>query len=65
MAEKKQRENKTGKQFGLTTLSLKNRTTVMVITFLIVTMGISTYITLPKESSPEIHFEYVGIGFQI
>lgn len=62
MAENKQGENKIEKQFGLTTLSLKNKTTVMVITFLIVTMGISTYITLPKESFPEIQQPIVYIG---
>ncbi|WP_422360061.1 efflux RND transporter permease subunit [Reichenbachiella sp.] len=62
MAENKQDEKKINKQFGLTTLSLTNRTTVMVITFLIVTMGISTYITLPKESFPEIQQPIVYIG---
>ncbi|UXX79516.1 efflux RND transporter permease subunit [Reichenbachiella carrageenanivorans] len=62
MAENKQDENKIEKQFGLTTLSLTNRTTVMVITFLIVTMGISTYINLPKESFPEIQQPVVYIG---
>ncbi|SMD32934.1 Multidrug efflux pump subunit AcrB [Reichenbachiella faecimaris] len=62
MADKKQDENKIEKQFGLTTLSISNRTTVMVITFLIVTMGISTYITLPKESFPEIQQPVVYIG---
>lgn len=62
MAENKQDEKNLEKQFGLTTLSLTNRTTVMVITFLIVTMGISTYITLPKESFPEIQQPIVYIG---
>lgn len=62
MADNKQDEKKIDKQFGLTTLSLTNKTTVMVITFLIVTMGISTYITLPKESFPEIQQPVVYIG---
>ncbi|MEO9849356.1 MAG: efflux RND transporter permease subunit [Reichenbachiella sp.] len=62
MADNKQDEKKINKQFGLTTLSLSNKTTVMVITALIVVMGISTYITLPKESFPEIQQPIVYIG---
>ncbi len=52
----------TNKQFGLTTLSLKNKTTVYVITILIVVMGILTYLTLPKESFPEISQPIVYVG---
>lgn len=62
MADNKQDEKKINKQFGLTTLALSNKTTVMVITALIVIMGISTYITLPKESFPEIQQPIVYIG---
>ena len=53
---------KTEKQFGLTTLALKNRTTVYVITVLVVIMGLTTYLTLPKESFPEISQPIVYIG---
>jgi len=53
---------KAEKQFGLTTLSLKNRTTVMVLTFLIVVLGVSTYVTMPKESYPEVRQPIVYIG---
>ncbi|MCP4460315.1 MAG: efflux RND transporter permease subunit [Cytophagales bacterium] len=52
----------TEKQFGLTTLAINNRTTVYVITALIVIMGLTTYITLPKESFPEIEQPIVYIG---
>ncbi|WP_258104836.1 efflux RND transporter permease subunit [Marinoscillum sp. MHG1-6] len=55
-------EINTNKQFGLTTLSLKNRTTVMVLTLIVVVMGLTTYITLPKESFPEIQQPIVYIG---
>ncbi|NQW28419.1 MAG: efflux RND transporter permease subunit [Flammeovirgaceae bacterium] len=48
--------------FGLTTLALKNKTTVFVLTFLIVIMGITSYIGLPKESFPEIKQPIVYIG---
>ncbi|MCV9385621.1 efflux RND transporter permease subunit [Reichenbachiella ulvae] len=63
MAENSIQEDiKTEKQFGLTTLSLNNRTTVFVLTALIILMGISTYINLPKESFPEIHQPVVYVG---
>ncbi|MDP4679602.1 MAG: efflux RND transporter permease subunit, partial [Cyclobacteriaceae bacterium] len=54
--------NKVEKEFGLTTLSIKNRTTVFVLTALIVIMGVSSYISLPKESFPEISQPIVYVG---
>ena len=53
---------KVDKQFGLTTLALKNRTTVIVLTILVVILGVTTYITMPKESYPEIKQPIVYIG---
>lgn len=50
------------KEFGLTTLSIKNRTTVFVLTALIILMGVSAYINLPKESFPEISQPIVYVG---
>ena len=50
------------KEFGLTTLSIKNKTTVLVLTFIIVVAGIATYLGLPKESFPEIQQPIVYIG---
>ncbi len=61
MAEEK-KDIKTQKQFGLTTLALNNRTTVYVITAIVIIMGLTTYITLPKESFPEIKQPIVYIG---
>ncbi len=58
----KQENRKVDKQFGLTTLSLKNKTTVFVLTVLVVIAGISTYIGLPKESFPEIKQPIVYVG---
>lgn len=55
-------DSKTDKTFGLTNLSLENRTTVYFITFLIVVMGINSYISLPKDSYPEIEQPIVYIG---
>lgn len=62
MSDNHPNEPKVDKQFGLTTLSLNNKTTVFVLTALIVIMGISTYINLPKESFPEISQPIVYVG---
>jgi len=53
---------KTEKEFKLTTFALQNRTTVYVITALIVLAGISTYINLPKENFPEVKQPIIYIG---
>ena len=42
------------KEFGLTSLSLKNKITVYVLTLIIVISGIYSYVTLPKENFPEV-----------
>ena len=50
------------KQFGLTTLAVNNKTTVMFLTLLIVGMGIMTYISLPRENFPEVKIPTIYIG---
>ncbi|MEQ8530983.1 MAG: efflux RND transporter permease subunit, partial [Imperialibacter sp.] len=50
------------KEFKLTSVSLKNRTTVFFLTFLLMVMGVSSYISLPKDSYPEIEQPIVYIG---
>ncbi|MGW8121898.1 efflux RND transporter permease subunit [Roseivirga echinicomitans] len=42
------------KEFGLTSLSIRNKVTVYVLTLIIIAAGIYSYITLPKESFPEV-----------
>jgi len=42
------------KDYRLSTLSLKNSTSVMILTFLIVCGGILAYSTMPKELFPEV-----------
>ncbi|MFN3840899.1 MAG: efflux RND transporter permease subunit [Cyclobacteriaceae bacterium] len=56
------RELKVDKEFGLSSLALNNRTSVMFLAFLITVMGIMTYISLPKDSYPEIEQPVVYIG---
>jgi multidrug efflux pump len=64
MSDKKN-DLKVDKEFGLSSLSLKNRTSVGFIAFLITVMGIMTYIDLPKDSYPEIEqpVVYIGTGY--
>ncbi|NNK80520.1 MAG: efflux RND transporter permease subunit, partial [Flavobacteriales bacterium] len=46
--------NKTTKTFGLSSLSVDNRTTVLLVTLIIIIAGVSSYISMPKEAFPEI-----------
>lgn len=57
-----EKELKVDKEFGLTTFSLKNGTMVVFLTVLFVIMGIMTYISLPKDSYPEVKQPIVYIG---
>lgn len=54
--------NKIDKSFGLTRLALNNSTSVLFLTFLIILMGVTTYISLPKENFPEINIPTIYIG---
>ena len=42
------------REFGLTTWSITNRTTVFVITAIVALSGLYSYLSVPKESFPEI-----------
>ncbi|MDZ7771148.1 MAG: efflux RND transporter permease subunit [Balneolaceae bacterium] len=42
------------KEFGLTSFSIDNRISVLVILMLVAVFGINSYVNLPKESSPDI-----------
>ncbi len=53
---------KIDKDFKLTTWAVNNTTTVLFLTVLIVIMGISTYISLPKENFPEVKVPKIYIG---
>ena len=57
-----QSKTKFDKEFGLTNLALNNRTSVMVLMVLIVFLGISSYINLPKESYPEVEIPTIYVG---
>ena len=49
------------REFKLTTLSLKNRTSVFILTVLIAVIGVMSYEGLPKELFPEVNIPYVMV----
>ena len=55
-------QRKVDKEFKLTTWAVNNTTTVLFLTFIIVIMGVGTYIALPKENFPEIKIPKIYIG---
>ena len=62
MENKEKKGQQVSKEFRLTTLSLKNKTTIFVLTFILIDLGVITYQTLPKESYPEIEQPIVYVG---
>lgn len=42
------------KEFGLTSFSINNRISVLVLLFLITVLGIRSYQSIPKEASPDV-----------
>ena len=55
-------KNKGLKDFSLTTLSLKNKTTVVVLLFIILILGISSYLGMPREAFPEVVIPQIFVG---
>ena len=53
---------KVNREFGLTSKSVENKTTVFVIIFIILIMGIRSYVSMPKESFPEVVMAEIYIG---
>ncbi len=52
--EKEPLKDKVIRNFGLTTLSLKNKNTVFLLTLVLAVFGMVSYIRLPKELFPDI-----------
>lgn len=50
------------REFGLSTLAVSNRTSVVILTFIIAFLGIMAYTTMPKESFPEVVIPTVYVG---
>jgi multidrug efflux pump subunit AcrB len=49
------------KEFKISSISIDNRTTVYLLTVLITIIGIYSYLTLPKESFPEVEIPIFNI----
>ncbi len=60
--EDQQKKKQVIREFGLSSLSINNRTSVIIITFIIVVMGFISYIRIPKESFPEVVIPTIYIG---
>lgn len=54
-------QKETKREFKLTTLALKNKNTVYLLLFILVTFGIYIYRQLPKELFPDIYMPYVFV----
>lgn len=50
------------REFKLSSLSVDNRTTVLILTFIIVLFGYGAYKNIPKESFPEVVIPTIYIG---
>ena len=57
--------NNLSKTFGLSNLAVNNRTSVIILAFIILLSGIRAYNSMPKESFPEIVIPtiYVGVAY--
>jgi len=55
-------KSKTVREFGLSSLSVDNATSVVILTLIISVLGLSAYRTMPKESFPEIVIPTVYVG---
>lgn len=64
MENKENTQDKKGviREFGLSSLSVDNRTSIIILTLIIVIMGSYAYNTIPKESFPEVVIPTVYIG---
>ncbi|TFV94264.1 efflux RND transporter permease subunit [Algoriphagus kandeliae] len=60
MAE--QSSPKTTREFGLTSMSVDNSTSVVILTLIITVLGLGAYRTMPKESFPEVVIPTVYVG---
>lgn len=58
----KEKNDKLNKEFALTSLSVDNRTSVMILAVIIVIFGLISYVQMPKESYPEIVIPNIYVG---
>lgn len=62
LQEQENNDKKVTREFGLTSFSVDNSTSVVILALIIAALGILAYRTMPKESFPEIVIPTVYIG---
>ena len=62
MSDLKNKVNQKMKEFKLSSLSVTNRTTVLVLTVIILIAGLGAYSSMPRELFPELVFPEVYVG---
>jgi multidrug efflux pump len=62
MSDLKNKVNQKMKEFKLSSLSVANRTTVLVLTVIILIAGLGAYSSMPRELFPELVFPEVYVG---
>jgi len=60
--EDQRKKDKITREFGLSSLAINNRTSVIILTFIVVLMGFISYVTIPKESFPEVVIPTIYVG---
>lgn len=56
------KKNKGVKEFSLSTLSLRNPTTILVLTFILALVGMNSYNNMPREAFPEVIIPQIYVG---
>ena len=62
MNDSNQPKTPIAREFGLSSLSVDNRTSIIILTFIIVVIGAFSYFSMPKENFPEVVFPTIYVG---
>lgn len=62
MSKVEEQKKEITREFGLSSLSVDNKTSVVILSLIITVLGILAYRTMPKESFPEIVIPTVYVG---
>ena len=62
MDQQNQPKGSVTREFGLSSLSVDNRTSIVILTFIIVVIGAFSYYSMPKENFPEVVFPTIYVG---
>ncbi len=60
--DKNQPKMPIAREFGPSSLSVDNRTSIVILTFIIVIIGAFSYYSMPKENFPEVVFPTIYVG---